>query len=55
VLPELKKRPQIKAIVYFDTKSDDEGDRDISVDSTPAGLAAFRTLAADPLFHVDLN
>ena len=55
VLPELLKRPQIKAIVYFDTKSDDEGDRDISVDSTPAGLAAFRTLAANPIFDVTLN
>jgi beta-mannanase len=54
VLPELKAHPQIKAIVYFDTKSDDEGDRDISVDSTPASLAAFKTLAADDIFKVKL-
>ncbi|BCJ48584.1 hypothetical protein Asp14428_00590 [Actinoplanes sp. NBRC 14428] len=55
VLPELRKRPNIKAIVYFDTKSDDEGDRDISIDSTKANLAAFRTLAADPIFNVKLR
>jgi hypothetical protein len=55
VLPELAAHPQIKAIVYFDTKSDDQGDRDISVDRTPASLAAFRSLAADPLFEVDLG
>jgi beta-mannanase/uncharacterized protein YraI len=55
VLPELKAHPQIKAIVYFDTKADDEGDRDISIDSTPAGLAAFKKLAANPLFKVKLG
>jgi beta-mannanase len=55
VLPELKKRPNIKAIVYFDTKSDNEGDRDISVDSTPASLTAFKRLAADPIFEVKLG
>ncbi|MEV0902757.1 hypothetical protein AB0I88_38860, partial [Actinoplanes sp. NPDC049802] len=45
VLPQLSKRPAIKAIVHFDTKTDDEGGRDISVDSTTAGLASFRRLA----------
>ncbi|GGQ62048.1 CBM96 family carbohydrate-binding protein [Couchioplanes azureus] len=55
VLPELAKRPNIKAIVYFDTKHDDQGDRDISIDSTKANLAAFRTLAANPLFDVKLS
>jgi beta-mannanase len=55
VLPELKAHPQIKAIVYFDTKSDDEGDRDISVDSTPASLTAFKALAANDLFKVKLT
>ncbi len=55
VLPELKNRPAIKAIVYFDTAADDEGDRNIAVDSTPTSLAAFRTLAADPLFSVSLG
>ena len=55
VLPELKKRPGIKAIVYFDTKRDDQGDRDISIDSTTSSLAAFRTLAADKIFDVKLR
>ncbi|MFG1603356.1 DNRLRE domain-containing protein [Actinoplanes sp. NPDC049265] len=55
VRPELAKRPQIKAIVHFDTEHDDEGDRDISVTSTKTGLAAFRKLAADPIFNVKLN
>jgi beta-mannanase len=55
VLPELAKRPAIKAIVYFDTKKDLFGDRDISIDSTPASLAAFRKLAASPLFNVKIS
>ena len=55
VRPELAKRPLIKAIVHFDTKHDDEGDRDISVDSTKSSLAAFRKLAADPIFNVKMN
>jgi beta-mannanase len=55
VLPELEKRPGIKAIVYFDTKRDDQGDRDISIDSTKTALAAFRTLAADKIFDVKLR
>ncbi|AGZ42651.1 CBM96 family carbohydrate-binding protein [Actinoplanes friuliensis] len=55
VLPELKKRPGIKAIVYFDTKRDDQGDRDISIDSTKTALAAFKTLAADKIFDVKLR
>ncbi|MEU4693907.1 DNRLRE domain-containing protein [Actinoplanes sp. NPDC023714] len=55
VLPELLKRPAIKAIVHFDTKADDEGDRDISIGSTPAGLASFKKLAASPIFNVRLS
>jgi hypothetical protein len=55
VLPELLKRPAIKAIVHFDTKADDEGNRDISIDSTPAGLASFKKLAASPIFNVKLG
>ncbi|MFI7541278.1 DNRLRE domain-containing protein [Actinoplanes sp. NPDC049599] len=55
VVPELKAHPAVKAIVYFDTASDDEGDRDISVNSTPSGLAAFQQVAADPLFQVTLG
>ena len=55
VIPELTAHPQVKAVVYFDTKSDDEGDRDISVNSTTTGLAAFRTIAANPMFNVTLS
>jgi beta-mannanase len=55
VLPELAKRPAIKAIVYFDTKRDAFGDRDISIDSSAASLSAFRRLAANPLFNVRLK
>jgi beta-mannanase len=55
VLPELAKRPQIKAIVYFDTAKDDEGDRNIAVNSTPDSLTAFRTVAANPIFDVKLG
>jgi hypothetical protein len=55
VLPELKKRPLIKAIVYFDTAHDDQGDRDISINSTKSSLAAFKTLAANPIFDVKLG
>ena len=55
VRPELAGRPAIKAIVYFDTKRDDEGDRDISIDSSASSLAAFRRLAADPIFDVKLG
>jgi hypothetical protein len=55
VLPELAKRPAIKAIVYFDTESDDQGDRNISISSTKPGLAAFRKLAANPIFNVTIR
>jgi beta-mannanase len=55
VLPELAKRPAIKAIVYFDTKRDAFGDRDISIDSSAPSLSAFRRLAASPLFNVRLK
>jgi Glycosyl hydrolase family 26 len=55
VLPELRKRPAIKAIAYFDTAHDDEGDRDISINSSKSSLAAFKTLAANPLFNVKLG
>ncbi|BCY07863.1 glycoside hydrolase family 26 protein [Actinoplanes sp. L3-i22] len=55
VLNELKKRPAIKAIVHFDTKHDDEGDRDISINSSAASLSAFRKLAANPIFNVKLG
>jgi beta-mannanase len=55
VLPELANRPKIKAIVYFDTKHDDQGDRDISINSTTNNLTAFKKLAANPLFNVKIS
>ena len=55
VLPELAKRPAIKAIVYFDTRHDAFGNRDISVDSAPSSLTSFRKLATSPLFSVSLG
>jgi beta-mannanase len=55
VVPELAVHPQVKAIVYFDTASDDEGDRNIAVNSTPSSLAAFRTVAANPIFNVTIK
>jgi beta-mannanase len=55
VIAELTKRPAIKAIVYFDTERDDQGDRNLSIASTPESLATFRQLAANPLFNVDLR
>ncbi|GIE98590.1 endoglucanase [Paractinoplanes rishiriensis] len=55
VLPELAKRPAVKAIVYFDTKKDLFGDRDISIDSSPSSLAAFRNLAKNPIFNVRIS
>jgi hypothetical protein len=55
VLPELAKRPAIKAIVYFDTTNDAFGDRDISITSTKTGLTEFRKLAANPIFNVTIR
>jgi beta-mannanase len=55
VLPELAKRPAVKAIVYFDTKKDAFGDRDISINSTATSLTAFRKLVANRLFNVKLT
>lgn len=55
VLPELRKRPQIKAIVYFDCLRDDQGDRNINIATTKAGLTSFRALAANPIFNVQLR
>ncbi len=54
VVPELAKHPKIKAIVYFDTAQDDEGDRNIAVNSTADSLTAFRQVAASPVFNVKI-
>jgi beta-mannanase len=55
VIGELKAHPAVKAVVYFDTASDNEGDRDISVNSRASSLAAFRKVAADPMFNVTVS
>ncbi|HYN93322.1 MAG TPA: DNRLRE domain-containing protein [Pilimelia sp.] len=55
VLPTLRNRPGIKAMVYFDCEQDDEGDRNISISSSPETLTAFRKIAADPIFNVRLR
>jgi hypothetical protein len=53
VLADLAKMPAIKAIVYFDTEKDQSG-HDIRIDSAPEALAAFKRLAADPRFVVNV-
>ena len=55
VVGELKAHPAVKAIVYFDTASDDQGDRDISVNSQASSLVAFKKVAADPMFKVSIG
>ncbi|MER7002572.1 DNRLRE domain-containing protein [Dactylosporangium sp. NPDC000555] len=53
VLPQLAKMPQIKGLVYFETERDQSG-HDIRMDDTPEALAAFKKIAADPRFNVQL-
>jgi len=55
VLPELRNRPAIKAIVYFDTKKDAFGDRDISINSSAKSLTTFKKLASSPMFNVQVR
>jgi beta-mannanase len=55
VVPQLVKHPQVKGVVYFDTASDDSGDRNIAVNSTPDSLTAFKQVAANPIFNVKLG
>jgi hypothetical protein len=54
VLPQLKTMPAIKALVYFDTASD-QGGRDMRIDSSPAALTSFKKIANDPVFTVKLG
>jgi hypothetical protein len=51
VVPQLKGMPAIKAMVAFDTASDQQG-LDMRIDSTPEALASFKKIAADPIFQV---
>jgi hypothetical protein len=54
VVEQLKAMPAIKAIVAFDTASDQQG-LDMRIDSTPQALASFRKIAADAVFTVNIG
>ena len=54
VLPDLSAMPAIKGLVYFETAHDQSG-HDIRVDDTPQALTAFKKIAADPRFNVELK
>jgi len=54
VLPALAKYPALKAIVAFDSPSTQSGG-DLRIDSSPAALAAFKKIAADPRFNVRIR
>jgi hypothetical protein len=43
--------PAIKAMVAFDTASDQQG-LDMRIDSTPQALESFKKIATDPMFQV---
>lgn len=51
VVPQLKGMPAIKALVAFDTASDQQG-LDMRIDSTPQALESFKKIAGDPIFQV---
>jgi hypothetical protein len=46
--------PRIKAMVYFDTPSNQQG-YDSRVDVTRDGLAAYRELGQEPMFQVTVT
>jgi hypothetical protein len=48
---EIREFPRIKAMVQFETPSNQKG-QDSSVDSTPAALEAYRRLGRLPIFQV---
>lgn len=51
---EIRQFPRIKAMVQFETPSNQKG-QDSSVDSTPAALHAYRKLGNLPLFQVSVT
>ena len=55
VASTLRTRPAVKALVAFDAVADDEGDRNLTINSSPESLASFKKLAADPIFEVNLR
>jgi hypothetical protein len=54
VVQQMKAMPAIKAMVAFDTASDQQG-LDMRIDSTPQALASYKKLAADPIFNVNIG
>ena len=54
VVEQMKAMPAIKAMVAFDTASDQQG-LDMRIDSTPAALASFKKIAADDVFKVNIT
>jgi hypothetical protein len=54
VVEQMKAMPAIKAIVAFDTASDQQG-LDMRIDSTPQALASFKKIAADDVFTVNIG
>ena len=54
VVEQMKAMPAIKAMVAFDTASDQQG-LDMRIDSTPQALTSFKKVAADPIFKVNLG
>jgi hypothetical protein len=54
VVEQMKAMPAIKAMIAFDTASDQQG-LDMRIDSTPQALASFKKIAADPIFTVNLG
>jgi hypothetical protein len=54
VVAQLKTMPAIKAMVAFDTASDQQG-LDMRIDSTKEALASFKKIAADDIFNVTIK
>jgi hypothetical protein len=54
VVEQMKAMPAIKAMVAFDTASDQQG-LDMRIDSTPQSLASFKKIATDPIFNVNIG
>ena len=54
VVEQLKAMPAIKAMVAFDTASDQQG-LDMRIDSTPQALTSFKKIAADNIFTVNIG
>ena len=51
---EIRRFPKIRAMVQFETPSNQKG-QDSSVDSTPSALRAYRSLSHLPIFQVTVT